>query len=275
MNNKCTVSVIIPTYCPKDYLWACLESLVVQTLSYSDYEVIIVLNGDLSKAKSISAYIDSHREVNFILLKTETAGVSNARNVGIDSCNGEYITFIDDDDFVSPTYLEELLCKASPNTVSLCYPLSFIDGTDKYVPYNITDCYHTNVNKNSLSIDDVRSYFSGPVYKLIHRDIIGDRRYDTRLVNGEDTLFMFEISNRIKQLSFTSRNAVYYRRFREGSATNKNRTTIDHIKSNTLQIREVLKSYFKDPLHYNFGFFASRCGAGLYDIFNSLIFKNK
>lgn len=267
------VSVIIPTYCPKDYLWECLDSLVNQTLSFSEYEVIVILNGDISNSDSIVGYINDHPELNWTFLKTKIPGVSNARNLGIDNSKGEFLTFIDDDDFVSSSYLRELLDHADNKTVSLSYPLSFVDGSDNYESYNITNCYDSFSQKKDPTINDVRCYFSGPVYKLIHRDIIGNRRYDKRLVNGEDTLFMFAISNKIKQISFTSKNAVYYRRIREGSATNRNRTTIDHIKSNSLQIKEILKYFFKDPFHYNFSFFASRCGAGLYDIYNSIFVK--
>ena len=268
------VSVIIPTYCPKKYLMECLESLCNQTLSKQEYEVILVLNGDLSYADTIREFINNNAEVNWNFIQTEVPGVSNARNLGLNEAKGDYIAFIDDDDFVSPQYLDELLRESSEDTVSLCYPLSFIDGTNEYVPFHITDCYDALIGRNRYTINNARSYFSGPVFKLIHKNIIGGRRYDTRLANGEDTLFMFQISDRIKSIHLTSKEAIYYRRFREGSATEKKRTTFDHIKTNSLQIKEILKCYFRNPFQYNFPLFVSRCGAGLYDIFDSVFLKH-
>lgn len=56
--------------------------------------------------------------ISITLYYTEIAGVSNARNIGIEHAIGEYITFIDDDDYVSPVFLEELYNKASPQVIS-------------------------------------------------------------------------------------------------------------------------------------------------------------
>ena len=55
--------------------------------------------------------------------------------------------------------------------------------------------------------------------KLIHRELIGDRRFDTSFKNHEDTLFLFQISDRFDKVDFTSPNAIYYRNIRVGSAT--------------------------------------------------------
>ena len=132
---------------------------------------------------------------------------------------GEYITFIDDDDYISPSYLDELSNLASKDTVSLCYPLAFKDCTRISYPYSITKNYHSIYKKRKQSYISARKYFSGPVYKLIHRDIIGDRRFNTKFRNGEDSLFMFDISDRLKYVDFTSKNAIYYRRIRSASAS--------------------------------------------------------
>ena len=126
MNNP-KISIIIPTYKPQTYIWECLDSLRNQTFAKDKFEVIIVLNGCINPWKcQIEDYIANKMQgmnVNFI--HTEQRGVSNARNLALDLVKGEYVTFIDDDDFVSPSYLEELYVKASPDTISLCYPYAF------------------------------------------------------------------------------------------------------------------------------------------------------
>ena len=124
------ISVIIPTYKPQNYLWECLESLKMQTFPKGDFEIILVLNGCNEPYYShIEDYLSlnmSDNVVNFI--HVEHGGVSNARNVALNCARGEYIAFVDDDDFISPSYLEELYAKAAPDTISLCYPYAFKDG---------------------------------------------------------------------------------------------------------------------------------------------------
>lgn len=263
------ISIIIPTYKPQDYLWECLDSLVAQTFPKEEFEVILVLNGCTEPYKTvIEKYIaENMNSVNVNFIHTEVGGVSKARNLALDQAKGEFVTFIDDDDFVSESYLSELFEKASANVVSICYPLSFNDNEKIYIPYNITSDYDKNISKNEISVLDTRKFFSGPVYKLIHKDIISSVRYDTRLRNGEDTLFMFAISKNIAQVRFTSKKAVYYRRLRAGSAAMKKRTFYDRLKSNSIQICEYIGLYFSAPFKYNFVFFLTRLGGAVIGVF--------
>lgn len=238
------ITVIVPTYRPMDYLWECLNSLCGQTISKDKFEVIIVLNGCKEPYhSSILNFINKHQDVQWVYIQTDQCGVSNARNIAIDNAKGEYITFIDDDDYVSPSYLEELYIYARKDTVSLCYPLAFKDGTRIFFPYSITENHDSIYKRGKQSYISARKFFSGPVYKLIHRDIIGSRRFNTKFRNGEDSLFMFDISNRLKYVDFTSNNAIYYRRIRCASA------------SHTQTIAYVIKNCFKMFIEYSSIFF--------------------
>ncbi len=102
------ISVIVPTYKPKDYLWECLESIYNQTFSKKEYELILVLNGcDEPYGTRIVSWLNEHTDLQVLYIQTDIGGVSNARNMALDIANGEYITFIDDDDFISPSYLKK------------------------------------------------------------------------------------------------------------------------------------------------------------------------
>lgn len=122
-----------------------------------------------------------------------------------------------DDDLSSPSYLQELYDNVAPDTVSLCYPYAFNDGEieKQLSSYGVTDAYNycTEHKCNKLT-SMVRKYFSGPCMKLIPMSFIQDRRFDVRFKNGEDSLFMFLISDKIKKFAFTSKDATYYRRYR-------------------------------------------------------------
>lgn len=256
------ISVIIPTYKPQPYLWECLDSLVNQTFPKKDFEIILVLNGCDEPYKSeIDNYIASKMQgmnVNFI--HTEQGGVSNARNIALDNAKGEYVTFIDDDDFVSPSYLEELFEKASPDTISLCYPYAFKDGdTSKQMNYDKSKVFNKYVLKEDIKLTSkVRKFFSGPWMKLIPMSFIQKRRFDTRFKNGEDSIFMFLISDKIKKIKFTSKNAIYYRRFRQNSAYTFKRNRLSVMKNSFNMIMCYTRIYFSSPFNYSLNFFITR-----------------
>ena len=251
------ISVIVPTYKPQVYLWECLDSLCKQTFNYNDFEVVLILNGCCEPYNSaIKEYIQKHADVNFVFKQIDQGGVSNARNIALDLAMGEYITFIDDDDYISPSYLKELYEKASRDIISLCYPLSFVDGKNNYEEYYITGDYNKNCNNEKCNYFYARKYFSGPVYKLIHRDVIGDRRFDKSFTNGEDSLFMFLISDKFRYVAFTSKDAIYYRRVRENSANSNNKNVKEVIKNKLSLIREYIRVFnFRS---YSMSFFATR-----------------
>lgn len=228
------VSVIVPTYRPQDYLWECLDSLYRQTLSKESFEVVVVLNGTISPYdEQINQYIRRHPDLNVVFLKTEVGGVSHARNLALDKAKGTYIAFVDDDDYVSETYLEEMLSVADNDTVALSYPYSFMDGdAGRQCPYRQTEAYEYCVSHGCRTLKSpARKLFAGPCMKLIPAWMIGKRRFDVRFKVGEDSIFMFLISDCVDRVSFTSKRAVYYRRVRKNS-TLASRTLKDILKNN-------------------------------------------
>lgn len=269
------ISIIIPTYKPQDYIWECLDSIKKQTFPKERFELILVLNGDKEPYYSkIQEYISNNLvgyNVNFMY--TDIGGVSNARNIALDVATGEYITFIDDDDYISPKYLEELYQSASSDTVSLCYPYAFNDGEPEVqLQYSLTNVYDEchAIAKHKLS-SKVRKYFSGPCMKLIHCDVIANMRFEKFLSVGEDTLFMFVISKNIEKVSFAKSDAVYYRRNRRTSAINKERSKSFYVKTNVFQIVQYVKAFIRAPFSYNFWFFVSRIVAAIKSMFLKII----
>ena len=119
------ISVIIPSYRPGKYIEDCITSLSKQqNISKSEYEVIIVLNGSTEDHFNyITNLIEKKNQ--FKLITVDSAGVSNARNIGIENSTGEYITFIDDDDIVSDDYLFGLLSVSDKESISVARVHSF------------------------------------------------------------------------------------------------------------------------------------------------------
>ena len=252
------ISVIIPTYKPAEYIWECLDSMEKQTFPKNDYEVILVLNGCKEPYESkIREYI-SKSDVNYNFIQTDEGGVSNARNIALDNVRGEYIMFIDDDDFVSASYLEELYAMSSAQTMALCYPYAFCDGDMKQLKYSMTEQYNARAKNGRQDYQQARKYFSGPCMKLIPMSFVENRRFDTRFKNGEDSLFMFLISDRFKWVDFTSEKAVYYRRVRENSAVTAKRTFGNKVKNAAKLIAEYVKVYARTERDYKLKFLITR-----------------
>lgn len=265
------ISVVIPTYKPQAYLWECLDSLVAQTFPKEEFEVILVLNGCTEPWKSqIQKYIDSKMKgMNVKFIHSEQGGVSNARNLALDKAEGEYVTFIDDDDYISSTYLEEMLALASSDTMVLAKPIAFWDETREVKKYRITQEYIKCAPKGRQQASKARKFFSGPCMKLIPMSFIQGRRYDPRFKNGEDSLFMFLISDKFKDVVFTSENAIYYRRVRKNSATTIYRSRWQMIMNSLRMIVVIISIYLKRPWAYNFDFFITRVLGNVHSMFKA------
>lgn len=99
------ISIIVPIYNVEQYLRKCLDSIKKQT--YKDFEVILVDDGSPDNSASICEEYVS-KDSRFKLVRKKNGGVSSARNAGIENSNGEYLTFVDPDDWIDEHYLERL-----------------------------------------------------------------------------------------------------------------------------------------------------------------------
>lgn len=256
-------TIIIPTYQPGEYIYECLDSITKQTLPAAVFETIIILNGPKEPYYTqIKEYIDKHDSHNFTFIYTDVPGVSNARNIGLDNAKGEYITFVDDDDIISPEYLEELLAVSSPTCVGVSSGFSFENSIEEKNENGITRL-HSKLKNDSFSFLKYRYYLSTPWAKLIHRDIIGKIRFNKSMKISEDSIFCFKMSKNIKIMRCANENAIYYFRVREGSATRRGLKPSYIV---TLTIKKMClftKIYFSNPFKYNFLLYASRIMASI------------
>lgn len=107
------VSIVIPVYNTSPYLTRCVESVLCQ--SYSDFEIILVDDGSTDDSGIIAdRFAEEDKRVH--VFHKNNAGVSSARNYGISYAQGEWIVFVDSDDFLSECYLETVLKATNPDT---------------------------------------------------------------------------------------------------------------------------------------------------------------
>lgn len=119
MSNKIKVSVILPVYNAEKYISAALESLITQTLT--EIEIICVNDGSKDNSKQILQEFEK-KDARIKIIDKENQGVWKARMDGIKKAEGEYITFIDSDDYVKENFLESLYKNITENNsdISIC-----------------------------------------------------------------------------------------------------------------------------------------------------------
>ena len=98
------ISVIVPVYGVENYIKKCIDSLVNQT--FKDFEIIIVNDG--TKDHSMDIIKENFNDKRIKIFNKENGGLSSARNYGINEASGNYLAFVDSDDYVEPNYLQEL-----------------------------------------------------------------------------------------------------------------------------------------------------------------------
>lgn len=248
------IDVIIPTYKPEYFLYECLNSLDNQTLDKDKYIVHIVINGsDEFYFLKINNWLNDFSfeyKVYFI----NESGVSNARNFGIENSFNDFLFFLDDDDIISENYLLNLLKVAKNNILAVSNFYSFTTNIYNYENYFLTfsKSYFVKVGISK------RQIYSTVTGKLIHRNMVKEKRFNPNFKVGEDALFMFSLTCNISFVESTSPDCIYFRRIRNDSAITSKKSKIYYFDNALKQIFEYSKIYFKAPIKYSFILYVNR-----------------
>ena len=227
-----SVSVIVPVYKVEEYLSRCVDSILKQT--FSDFELILVDDGSPDKCGEIcDSYLKIDSRVRVI--HQVNAGVSSARNNGVKAALGEYVTFVDSDDWVDKNYLKVLyeLCIRNDAQMSLCRYLN-TDNSASACSHSVTYECDTMTGIEAINhfgmLRDGRFY--GPVVKLIKKEIVLANPFPLDRKIGEDTACVYKWMYAAKTIVATEETYYYYF-YREGSATHSgvSRTKLDAAKT--------------------------------------------
>lgn len=217
------ISVIVPVYRAEKYLPRCINSILNQT--YKNFELILVDDGSPDNSGKICddyALKDNRIKV----IHKENGGVSSARNAGIDVANGEYINFIDSDDWVPLDSLEILLNAIVENNADLSvggYESRELKIVNNSLPYK-TILLDENflVDASELKILD-SGHFHSSCCKLFKKQIIksANINFNLSIKQGEDCLFVREYLLNSKKIITLNQNVYYYNLINDFSATKK------------------------------------------------------
>ena len=204
------VSVIIPAYNAERYIGYCIDSVIAQ--SYKNLEIIVIDDGSTDNTKGVRRNYHDNR-VHYYCQKN--GGPASARNHGLTKAAGEYIAFVDADDFISPEYIITLL-RLNLNYTTFCSVCS-------YVKFQNKDRLEESINKNQKVKEQkmnrnaaLKSLFykkeitAYPVLKLFHHSVIKNVYFPEELRLGEDLQFVYEIIKTQDEISYTNAELYYY-----------------------------------------------------------------
>mgnify|MGYP005761119867 FL=1 len=224
------VSIIIPVYNAEQYLEKCIKSCCHQ--SFRNIEIIVIDNNSTDNSILIIQEIMKYDE-RIKLYIQEKRGVSHARNLGILKSSGEYITFIDSDDWIDSTYIENLVSEMDKDNYDIVISgmVKVNQNGTKIIEKNIIeDIYIESQHMCSMLFNKDSFIYKGPCCKMYLSRIIKDNSifFAEDLSFGEDTIFVLDYlsySKNIKQISYCGYN---YRQLM--NETKKKRYGADNVE---------------------------------------------
>lgn len=204
------ISVIIPVYNAEQYIDRCISSVISNT--YKNLEIIVVDDGSTDNSLSI---LNGQNDNRIMVLQKENGGVSSARNAGLRFATGDYISFVDADDWVHAQYFEILHQAIGESQIAHCSmertsSFDILHATGKQIMEN-RRCVTSN---ESFYLAGVKNYVCG---KLFDKQSLKGITFPENVKMAEDKVFVSEVLNHIKEITIID-NKLYYYYTREDSA---------------------------------------------------------
>ena len=276
MKKDLKISVIIPAYNAEKYLTEALDSVVSQTMSDSDYEIIIVNDG----SSDHTAYIlEKYKNLysNITVINKENGGPSSARNAGLDIASGEYIYFFDADDLLINNSLDALYQCAEEKNADLVigkynvltpYKLSPVRTLDNLVCLDNIDKYNTDILQTFALWN-----------KLFRLDLIKQYHLNFKSVSySEDGIFVMDYVLHCTNITGLDQALIQYRRFNESiggsiTASVSESKIRDYLTAHEMILTCAKESFLRDFPEYTTIEEAIADNEDINDYLNTIIHK--
>ncbi len=274
MKNQPLISVIIPVYNVEEYLRECVESVINQT--YKNLEIILVDDGSTdSSGKICEEYLDKDSRITVIHKKN--GGLSDARNTGFDACEGDYVYFLDSDDYIEINSLETLVGIAENDESDVVFfdAVSFADTDDFEVKQNY-------IRKNKYKTDSGKAVFAEmvknkefhsavPLLMIKKSFLAANGLRFTEGILYEDMVFTYQILSLASTVSQCT-EAFYHRRYRKDSIMTSAKSK-KHFSS-CVEVYRLNAEFTKDPDDYQTSFIC-RCAFNVFNVYEKLNKQDK
>ena len=241
------VSVIVPIYNVEKYLEKCINSLLSQTLE--DIQIILVNDGSKDNSGNIAREYEKNNKNRIIYVEKENGGLSDARNYGLKYATGDFIAFLDSDDYIEKNAYEEMYNKAieeNADYVECDFIWEFPNKirVDKQYPYKN--------KKEMLSFVRVVAW-----NKLIKRQLITDNNLEfPKGLRYEDVEFTYKLIPFVNKFAYVDKPFIHYVQ-REGSIANvQNERTAEifTVLDNVIEFYKKNNIYekYRDEIEYNY-----------------------
>ena len=211
------ISIIIPVYNAEKYLNQCIQSILKQ--SFTDFELLLINDGSKDKSGEICDRYSAN-DIRVRVFHKNNCGVSASRNLGLRKANGEWVTFIDSDDFISENYFQPIF-EFEKQDYIIMNSYSILD--------DLKSIFRSYESKR-LGLDEfLNQYnlfrdFGTPWGKFFRNAIIFENKivFDEKLNKGEDVLFNLTYILICKTVGISNSTAYNYRRDLGGLSSKKN-----------------------------------------------------
>jgi len=231
MSNP-TVSVIVPAYNAESFIENCVQSILSQT--YTDFELILVNDGSKDSTSTICHRL-AEQDSRITVIDQENGGSSSAKNTGMDAAKGNYIEFVDADDTLDASYMEQLLRGMAEDEADLCVGNVAFMVMDQ--GEQVLSRPSPKLHEGMFTLKEYLSYYKeymphavvgAPWNKLFRREIIEKHnlRFDETTRNNEDTWFNLAYLRYCNKIFVSASPFYHYINHQNGSAS---RRYIDNI----------------------------------------------
>ncbi|WP_240186119.1 glycosyltransferase family 2 protein [Lysinibacillus fusiformis] len=256
------MSVIVPVYNAENYLNKCLTSICHQSLK--DIEIITINDGSEDQSLTVLQNF-AQMDARITVLDSDNGGVSKARNLGMEQAKGQYITFVDADDWLELTMLEELFhaCRLTGSNIAKCdlFWQEEMGSRQLYYPSKTYYTYSATVCLNKLFTEIGEKHFGFASCKLYKKSFLDmyKLRFEETMNFAEDTVFLTRAVIKNKSICYVPRQLYYYNVDNQNSLTSR---AMSNVRNNydllykklfeELQSGEVYEEVKNSFLNYQF-----------------------
>ena len=238
--SNLTISVIVPVYNVEQYVDECISSIVNQ--SYRELEIILVDDGSTDGS---SAKCDAwqSKDIRIKTIHTSNYGVSHARNVGLDVAHGDYVGFVDGDDWLEPDMYEILLHELLDKKADISgggYIREYANGGVITLRKEKPKTYaREEILQEIFSFNDKKLLHWELCDKLFKKELVTEINLAENIAKGEDMLYLWKVMKQMQNFAYVPLFKYHYR-MREGSVSHSK------ISNKTISIFWAVKTIWRD-----------------------------